>query len=273
MTAELALDPPRRPPINWLLALALVLVAAFVLPALAALFWTPFGNTTSTPLTQPDATHWLGTDAVGRDLVSLLMLSLLSSLLFAWFSTLVALLLAVPAGILVALRLDHDGPDLSPLALPALALAVGLVVSGLGAPDNLTVILGIVLPGFVVTTSSVARAFRPCWQRDYVTSARLAGLSSFSAAQRHVLPSFLPGLSAIGLDLLAAALLIEVTLTFAGLGILPPGASLGLVLRDGQQFLALRPLLVIAPGLVAIGAALAFMLAASGLRGGRDGAH
>ena len=273
MTADLVLAPPRRSPLNWPLALGLILVAAFVLPAIAALVWTPFGTTAGTPLAGPDATRWVGTDRLGRDLFTQLMSSALSSLLLAWFAALVTLLLAVPAGILLAVRLGREGPDLSLLALPAPALAIGLVVSGLGAPGNLTVILGVVLPGCVAVASAVARAFRPSWQRDYVTSARLAGLSPVSAAQRHVLPRFLPVLLAIGLDLLAAALLVEVTLSFAGLGTLPPGASLGLVLRDGQQFLALRPLLVIAPGLVAIGTAIAFMLVASGLRGGRDAAH
>lgn len=271
MTADLALDPPRRFQLNWPLAVGLALVAFIVLPALVALFWTPLGATTGTPLADPDPTYWLGTDPAGRDLVSLLMSSTLSSLLLAWFSTLVVVLLALPAATFIALRLESDGPALSLLALPAPALVIGLVVSGLGAPGNLTIILGIVLPGVVAAIPALSRAIRELWRLDYVTSARLAGLSTLATTQRHVLPRLLPRLFAIGLDLLAVALLIEVTLTFAGLGTSPSGSSLGLMLRDGQQYLALRPLLVIAPGLVTVGAALALLLAATGLRGGRHG--
>jgi peptide/nickel transport system permease protein len=270
---DIALDPPPRSRLNWPLLAGLLLVAAIVLPALVALVWTPFGATTATPLADPDAAHWLGTDPAGRDLVSLLMSSTLSSLLLAWFAILVVLLLALPAATFVALRLDHDGPELALLALPAPALAIGLVVSALGAPGNLTILLGIVLPGVVAAIPALSRAVRQLWECDYVTAARLAGLGTLAATQRHVLPRLLPRLCAIGLELLAVALLIELTLTFAGLGMSPPGASLGLMLRDGQQYLALRPMLAVAPGLVAVTAALALLLAATGLNGGRDGAR
>ena len=87
-----------------------------------------------------------------------------------------------------------------------------------------------------------------------------------SAAQRHVLPQALPRLVALGLELLAAAVLTELSLSFAGLGALPPGSSLGLMLREAQQFAMLRPLLVIAPGAAVMLFALGLLLAASGLR-------
>ena len=109
---------------------------------------------------------------------------------------------------------------------------------------------------------------RPLWRLEFVTSARLAGLGSFSTAQRHVVPRLLPQLVAIAFELLAAALLIEVTLAFAGLGTLPPGTSLGLLLRDGQQFLTIRPLLVIVPGVVTVAAALALLVVAARCRNG-----
>jgi ABC-type dipeptide/oligopeptide/nickel transport system permease subunit len=70
----------------------------------------------------------------------------------------------------------------------------------------------------------------------------------------------------------AAALLVELTLSFAGLGVDGTGLSLGTMLRDGQQLAQVRPLLVVAPGAVAVLTILALLVAASGLREGRDAA-
>lgn len=268
MTIEAAYAPPRSPPFDWQLLAGLVVVALVVLPALLSLFWTPHGNTAFATLAEPDATHWLGTDAAGRDVLSSLMSAALASLLLAGFATLVCLLIGAPIGAFIAPRYEGEVPSVPTLSLPAAALAIALVVSGLGAPGNLTVILAIVLPGLPAAVQLVVAGVRPLWQLDFVTSARLAGLSSFSTAQRHVVPRLLPQLVAIAFELLAAALLIEVTLAFAGLGTLPPGSSLGLLLRDGQQFLTIRPLLVIVPGVVTVAAALALLVVAARCRNG-----
>ena len=268
MTTEAAYAAPGRPTFDWQLLAGLVIVALVVLPALASLFWTPHANTVAATLAEPSAIHWLGTDAAGRDVLSSLMSAALASLLLVGFATLVCLLIGVPVGAFIALRYEGEVPPVPTLSLPAAALAIALVVSGLGAPGNLTVILAIVLPGVPAAVQLVVASVRPLWQLDFVTSARLAGLSSFSAAQRHVVPRLLPQLVAIVFELLAAALLIEVTLAFAGLGTLPPGTSLGLLLRDGQQFLTIRPLLVVAPGVVTVAAALALLVVATRCRNG-----
>lgn len=268
MTTDAIHASPERPDFDWHLLGGLVIVALVLLPALLSLFWTPHASTTAATLAEPDATHWLGTDAAGRDVLSALMSATLASLLLAGFATLVCLLIGAPIGTFIALRYEGEVPSVPTLSLPAAALAVALVVSGLGAPGNLTVILAIVLPGLPAAGQLVVAALRPIWQLDFVTSARLAGLSAFSTAQRHVVPRLLPKLVAIACELLAAALLIEVTLSFAGLGTLPPGTSLGLMLRDGQQFLTIRPLLVIAPGIVTVAAALALLIVAARCRNG-----
>jgi peptide/nickel transport system permease protein len=112
----------------------------------------------------------------------------------------------------------------------------------------------------------------PVLAADYVAAARLAGLGWLGAGQRHVVPMVLPGLVALGMELLAAAMLIEVTLSFAGLGVDGAGLSLGTMLRDGQQLAQARPLLVVAPGAVAVVTALALLIAAGGLREAPRGA-
>lgn len=264
--------PPLRRGINLQLALGLALALAVAMLGLVSLAWTPHGTTLLAPLAEPGAVHWIGTDVAGRDGLSLLMAATLATLLLAALGTLASLLIGIPVGVALALRRGSSPSSAHAIAMLPAALLVGMVVGGLAAPANLTILLAIALPGAVVAGTITRQVLAPLWQRDFVSAARLAGLRPMSAAQRHVLPRLLPQLGALGLEVMAAAILIEISLSFAGLGVLPPGASLGLMLREAQPFLLIRPLLMIAPGLVAFVTALALMFAASGLRGGRHGA-
>ena len=250
------------------------LAAIIALLALISLVWTPHGGVSgsTTALAEPGAAHWLGTDQTGRDVVSALMSATLTSLLLAWFATLVSLVVGIPLGTLLAARLGPGARRQLVLIgiLPA-ALCLGAIFGGLRLQTTLSVFLAIGLPGAIAATIGTRSIMAPVLAAEYVAAARLAGLGWLGAGQRHVVPMVLPGLIALGLDLLAAALLIEVTLSFAGLGVDGSGLSLGTMLRDGQQLAQARPLLVVAPGGVAVVTALALLIAASGLREIRRG--
>jgi peptide/nickel transport system permease protein len=269
MTLEAA-SPRSAIDLRVLLGATLAVVIAVL--ALVSLAWTPHGAASLTPLAEPDASHWIGTDAIGRDGISVLMAATLTTLLLSVFGTLASLFVGIPLGAALALRLPPTDRTARAIAMLPPALLIGMLISGLAAPANLTLFLAIALPGTVVAAITTRHVLAPLWHRDYVTAARLAGLRPLAAAQRHVLPRLLPQLAALGLELLAVAVLIEVSLSFAGLGVLSPGTSLGLMLRDAQQFMAIRPLLILVPGAVAVITSLALMLAASGLAGARHGA-
>jgi peptide/nickel transport system permease protein len=249
----------------------IALVAIIALLALISLVWTPHGGVSAgtTPLAEPGAVHWLGTDATGRDVVAALMSATLMSLLLAWFATLVSLLIGVPLGALLAARFGGGTARQLVLVgiLPA-ALCLGAIFGALRVQSTLSVFLSIGLPGAVAATVGGRAVMAPVLAADFVAAARLAGLGWLGAGQRHVVPLVLPRLIALGLELLAAAMLVEVTLSFAGLGVDGAGLSLGTMLRDGQQLAQVRPLLVVAPGAVAVVTALALLIAASGLRAG-----
>jgi peptide/nickel transport system permease protein len=269
MTLEAA---PPRPVVDLRVIFGATLAVIIAVLALVSLAWTPHGAASLTPLAEPDASHWIGTDAIGRDGISVLMAATLTTLLLSVFGTLASLFVGIPIGVALALRLPATRHTAHAIGMLPPALLIGMVVSGLAAPANLTLFLAIVVPGVVVAAMVSRQALAPLWHRDYVTAARLAGLRPLATAQRHVLPRLLPQLAALGLELLAIAILIEVSLSFAGLGVLSPGASLGLMLRDSQQVMTIRPLLILVPGAVAVITSLALMLAASGLRGVRHGA-
>jgi peptide/nickel transport system permease protein len=253
----------------------IALVAIIALLALISLVWTPHGGLagTAAPLADPGATHWLGTDQTGRDLVSALMSATLMSLLLAWFATLVSLLIGIPLGATLAARFGAGAKRQLMLAgiLPA-ALCLGAILGALQVQSTLSVFLAIGVPGAVAATVGSRAIMAPVLAADFVAAARLAGLGWLGVGQRHVAPMVLPPLIALGMELLAAAMLVEVTLSFAGLGVDGSGLSLGTMLRDGQQLAQVRPLLVVAPGAVAVITALALLIAASGLRETRRGA-
>ncbi len=253
----------------------IALVAIIALLALISVVWTPHGVAagSATPLTEPGGAHWLGTDQTGRDVVSAMMSATLMSLLLAWFATLVSLLVGIPLGAVLAARFGAGPARQLVLAgiLPA-ALCLGAIFGALGVQSTLSVLLAIGLPGAVAVTVASRAITAPVLASDYVSSARLVGLGWLGAGQRHVVPVVLPQLIALGMELLAAAMLVEVTLSFAGLGVDGIGLSLGTMLRDGQQVAQARPLLVVAPGAVAVVTALTLLIAANGLREAHRGA-
>lgn len=163
----------------------------------------------------PDTAHWmLGVDAAGREGVSLLMSATLTTLLLAALATLVCLLSASGRRGAGA-RLDRTFAPAAAVALLPSALAIGLVVSGLSAPGYSTIVLGMVVPGDRCRrTRDQPRNAAAAAREGFVTAARLAGLTPSQQRDGRVLPHVLPRLVAFALDLLASAILVEVSLWF-----------------------------------------------------------
>jgi peptide/nickel transport system permease protein len=264
-----ATAPSNRP--NWPTLLAgAAIIAAIAVAALAALVWSPQGGAATAPLAEPGPGHWLGTDASGRDVLGMLAASGAGSLLLAGFAGVLSLLVAIPIGAAAALR-GVPLPQVSANTMLPAGLLVGIVVSALSAIGNLTIIAAIALPAIAFAASATRQALAPLWAQDFVVGARMAGLGALAAAQRHVLPTLLPRCGALAAQVLGLAILLEVALSFAGLGTTAPGVSLGLMLREAQPYALIRPLLVIAPGLVVVALVLATKLVGYGLTGGRNG--
>lgn len=248
------------------LALVLLLVA-FV-----SIVWTPYPVDqfdASAQMQAPSAAHLLGTDALGRDVLSMTMKSMLTSFVVAAVAAGIGLFLGVPLGVAAAsggiwaerLLIGSSGFLLS---LSALGMAVVLAV--LIGPTALVAMLAIGLFNVAVVARAVAAALRPYRGLDYIAASRLAGVSGWELARRHVLPGFLPQLAAIAVTQLAAGIVLETMLSYAGLALQPPGSSLGLMLRDALSVMSFSPLLVVVPGAALLLMTLALNLIASGVR-------
>jgi peptide/nickel transport system permease protein len=210
--------------------------------------------------TSMSASHWLGTDELGRDIFSRLLLGVRSSLEGILLAVGVAVVLGGIWGLLAGY-----GPKIFDellmrladcmLAFPALVLAVA-VVAALGA----NLVHGMVTIG-ILFAPGLARLIRgevlKVRGTDYVNYARRYGMSAVSVARVHVLPNVLPPLVVQCVLLCGIALIAESGLAFLGLGPQPPSPNWGASLGNSFQYIEQRPGLMVVPGIAIITTVLA----------------
>lgn len=240
--------------------------------AMLSLGWTPHPPAAidvKARLQGPSLAHLLGTDPLGRDLLSMLMVGARHSLLIALAAVALGAGLGVPLGALAAARggwpdaLVMRGNDLL-FAFPAVLTAI-MLAAALG-PSIGVAILAIGLfnvPVFArVTRSAAARI----WPRAFVQAALLSGKGSARITLEHVLPNIADQLLVQLTLQLALAILAEAGLGYLGLSVPPPAPTWGRMLADAQSFLALSPRLAILPGLAIAVTVLGLNLLGDGLR-------
>jgi len=257
---------------HWNLRIGAALSLVFVALALLSLVWTPWSSTElsiAQRLQGPGAAHWLGTDQLGRDVLSMLMQGAATSLGVACVAVLVGLLLGLPLGLWAAARggwvdeLLMRANDIV-FAFPSLLLAI-LLSTALG-PGAVNAILAIGIFNIPVFARVVRGGALALWTREFILAARVAGKSTARISAEHVLPN-LAGLLLVQLSIqLSMGLLAETALSYMGLGTQPPLPSWGRMLADAQTLTALAPTLAFFPGLAVLLAVLGFNLLGDGLR-------
>lgn len=255
-----------------LLTFAAVLVVAQVLVAIAAPLVAPYDPVQQNivaRLKPPNAAFWLGTDQFGRDLLSRIIYGARTSLAISAAAVFAALLAGGALGLLAAYyrgwsdRIIMRAMDVL-FAFPVLLLAIG-VVAVLG-PQAATAAIAIA----VVYTPIFARLLRGpalvVCESDYVLGARAVGASDARIIFLHVLPNLASVVLVQTSLLLSAAILVEASLSFLGLGTQPPTPSLGLMLSEGRNFLLLSPWSAIFAGLAIVFLAFGLNLLGDALR-------
>jgi peptide/nickel transport system permease protein len=262
--------PPRRSR-SWTLVGGLILAGAVVLIALVSVVWLPYTpeDTTGTRLEGPSGTHWLGTDKLGRDLATQLMIGARIALIVGLGSVAVGAIIGIIVGLIAAFASSWLDDTISAaldvvIAFPVLLLAM-LIVAAQGAS------LGSVILAIGIAMSAiVARLTRVLTKRvlaeQYVTAARTSGTRWPGIVIRHILPNIWPTLS-VNLALqFGVAVLAEASLSYLGLGAPPPNASWGRLLQEAQGTVITAPLGAIAPGLALIALVIGVNFVADGLR-------
>lgn len=250
----------------------LIVAAVFVLIACVGPFFAPFDPAAiNIPkrLAPPDETFLLGTDALGRDILSRLLHGARWSLGLAFFISFIALCLGTVIGLVAALGgkvadwVVMRATD-SFLAFPELVAAV--VIAGVMGAGTWSLIFALSVTGWM-RYARVARGLGLAVQsRGYVIQARLAGVSPWAIARWHYLPSLLPSLAVVWTGMFARAIIGISTLSFLGFGVQPPTPEWGAMLLDARVHMRSAPLLMIWPGLAVVVSVLAINLAGDALR-------
>ena len=231
------------------MVLLLALAVALAAPAIAP--YDPLKQDLAQTLAAPSRAHPLGTDNVGRDVLSRVVWGTRVSLLAGFVSVAIALLAGGGLGLVagyaggrvdgLVMRLMDAVLSFPPLVL---ALALGAVLgAGLG---------GVLIALGVVYTPTFARLMRgqvlSITARDYVDAARALGAPGWRIAARHVLPNATAPMVVQASLSVAFAILAEASLSFLGLGIQPPAASWGSMINAGRGYLQQAPWIVFGPG-------------------------
>ena len=249
----------------------LAVSAAFAAPVLAP--YDPLAQNLGNALARPGRAHLLGTDNVGRDVLSRVIWGTRVSLV----AGLVSVVIAVTAGSLLGIVAGYAGGRVDGLVMrlmdavlsfPPLVLALALGAM-LGA--GLT---GVLVALGVVYTPTFARLMRgqvlAITARDYVDAARALGAPAWRVAWRHVVPNAINPIIVQASLSVAFAILAEASLSFLGLGIQPPTASWGNMLQRAQEYLLKASWLAVFPGLFIFVIVLAFNFLGDGLRDALD---
>jgi len=257
-------------------ALGAALTTLLVAAALLSLVWTPappLAMDLAAKLQPPGAAHWLGTDAFGRDVASLLLVGARSSLLVGAVAVGIGAGIGIALGLLAAARRGWVEELVMRLAdftfaFPALLLAIMLAAVFGAGMVNAIVAIGVF---YIPTFARVARASAVAvWSRDFVLAARACGKGRWRITWEHVLPNILPVLIVQATTHFALAILAEAALSYLGLGTQPPQPSWGRMLSEAQTLMFQAPLLAVWPGLAIALAVLGLNLLGDGLRDGLD---
>lgn len=200
----------------------------------------------------PSFTHPFGTDQFGRDVLVLLMRGGLASLLVAVLAVTIGVGIGVPLGMIAAFNRRIADPVVMRLsdflfAFPALLIAV-LLRETFG-PGLLNAIIAIGVFNIPVMTRITYGAALQVLARDFILAAKLSGRTPFGIAFDHVLPFLAPVLIVQITIQMALGLLAEASLSYVGLGVVPPMPSWGRMLNEAQTLLAISPQLALFPGL------------------------
>jgi ABC-type dipeptide/oligopeptide/nickel transport system permease subunit len=211
----------------------------------------------------PDSTYWLGTDTLGRDILSRLMYGARTALVGPTIVAIGAGLLGTALGLLAGFRggrVDTVTMRLIDLAYAVPPLLVAIVVVGLfGGGYWLAVVVLIVLsaPADVRVVRSAAMAQR---ELPYVAAARVVGVRGFGLAVRHVLPNITPTVTANVLLEFVGGLIALSALAFLGLGVAAGTPDWGLMIAENRSILDLNPWAVIAPAILIMLTAVAMTI-------------
>jgi peptide/nickel transport system permease protein len=254
-----------------LVVFLIVVVAAILAPELAP--FDPNDQNILEKLRAPTLEHWLGTDSFGRDTLSRLIYGARISLVIGVVSTLAAMVIGTAIGMLAGWhggRLDTVTMQAMDVLLAFPSLILGLILVAMLGPSMVNIIIAIALtsiPPFARIARAPTIAVK---EREFVDAGRALGYSDTRILIVHILPNILPEILVMGSLWLANAIRTEASLAFVGLGVKPPTATWGGMIREGFENILDSYWLALVPGVAILIVIFALNLLGDGLRDAID---
>jgi peptide/nickel transport system permease protein len=249
-----------------------VLVALLLATAALSVVWTPHSPVdidVPHKLEGPSAAHWLGTDSLGRDIVSLLIVGAQNSIAVGLIAVGIGMGFGVTLGLLAAARrgwVEEAVMRLADFTFAFPALLSAIMLTAIYGPGLVTSVIAIGIFNIPVFARITRAAANAVWSRDYVLAARACGKGGLHITLAHVLPNVASGIIVQATIQFATAILAEAALSYLGLGTQPPQPSWGRMLNEAQSMMFQAPQLAIWPGLAIALSVLGLNLMGDGLR-------
>ncbi|MFP1824651.1 ABC transporter permease [Lonsdalea quercina] len=254
----------------------LIIIVFFALLALLAPLLPladPLATSWSAIRKAPSAAHWLGTDDIGRDVLSRMVWGAQASLMAGVISVAIAVLTGVPFGLIAGYFGGWVDQVISRvteafLAMPFLIMAIALAAFLGPSLTNAMIAIGLsAMPIFIRLTRSQVLAVKT---EDYIEGARSIGLGHGDILLRYILPNILPPIIVQATLTVATAIIAEASLSFLGLGQQAPAPSWGSMLNVAKNFLTQAPWMALWPGAAIFLVVIGFNLLGDGLRDALD---
>ncbi len=256
--------------------ICVAVILIFILAAVFAPLLTPYSPYQQNLLAMnkgPSPEHWLGTDQLGRDLLTRLIfgtrVSLMTGLMSSLWAALGGTILGLIAGYFgriintVIMRLTD-----ALLSIPPLIFTMVLAAVMSGNLVGISVVIGLsLLPGYIRIVNGLVISLR---ENDYITAADLIGQRGAIIMTKHLLPNCFASLIVIFTMNLGTAVMLESTLSYLGVGITPPTPAWGVMVADGYKYLLNIPQLAIYPGICIMLLVISFNIVGDGLRDALD---
>ncbi|HVX42678.1 MAG TPA: oligopeptide ABC transporter permease [Mycobacteriales bacterium] len=273
--AELALRRFRRNRLAVVGAIILVLIVLLALLAPVIAQYPPNKVDLDAIRQSPSGSHWLGTDASGRDVFARILYAGRISLLVGVAAALVSVVIGTILGAIAGLSkgfIDSTLMRLADIVLSFPTIVVIVVLAGILGPSVTILVAAIGLTHWPAAARVVRGVTLSLRELEYVQAARAGGARSAWLIRKHIIPASLPPVIVSATLAVAQAILLEATLSFLGLGVQPPQASWGNMLNDAQSLTLIQtmPWLWLPPGIAIALTVLSVNFVGDGLRDALD---
>lgn len=251
--------------------LMLFIVCAAFAPIIAP--HDPYEQDLTAFLQGPTMTHWLGTDLLGRDVLSRIIYGARITFLTSFTATSIACIIGSTLGMVagylggkvatVIMRLNE-----ALLSIPSLVLAITLSALFAKGLFGVAFIIGITcVPTYCRMVYAQVTSLR---ENDYILAARLIGLNERQVMMRHILPNTIPTILVVFTMNLGSSIGVESSMSYLGIGIAPPTPAWGVMVAEGYSYLRINPLIALVPGICIILVVIAYNICGDGLRDALD---